>query len=89
MEMGAPLVRLGWRPPGLFVPLPPLSSPARQKSRRIFLLVPAYLGSPGPKAVKRSCVCVCVCVCTYFTLFDLLFALLFAASTIVGTEPKC
>jgi len=27
-----------------------------------FLLVPAYLGSPGPMAVKRLCVCVCVCV---------------------------
>jgi len=28
----------------------------------VFLLVPAYLGCPGPKAVKRLCVCVCVCV---------------------------
>jgi len=28
--MGAPLVRMGWRPPGLSVPLPPLSSPAPQ-----------------------------------------------------------
>jgi len=27
----------------------------------MFLLVPAYPGSPGPKAVKRLCVCVCVC----------------------------
>ena len=26
-------------------------------------LVPAYLGSPGKRAVKRVCVCVCVCVC--------------------------
>jgi len=26
----------------------------------MFLLVPAYLGSPGQKAVKRLCVCVCV-----------------------------
>ena len=26
------------------------------------LLVPAYLGSPGKRAVKRVCVCVCVCV---------------------------
>jgi len=26
--VAAPLVRLGWRPPGLSVPLPPLSSPA-------------------------------------------------------------
>jgi len=27
----------------------------------VFLLVPAYPGCPGPKAVKRLCVCVCVC----------------------------
>jgi len=25
-------------------------------------LVPAYLGSPGQRAIKRVCVCVCVCV---------------------------
>ena len=29
----------------------------------MFLLVPAYPGSPGPTAVKRLCVCACVCVC--------------------------
>ena len=28
----------------------------------MFLLVPAYPGSPGQKAVKRLCVCVCVWV---------------------------
>ena len=28
----------------------------------MFLLVPAYPGSPGQKAVKRLCVCVCVFV---------------------------
>jgi len=28
----------------------------------MFLLVPAYPGSPGQKAVKRLCVCVCACV---------------------------
>ena len=33
-------------------------------SGRVFLLVPAYPGCPGPKAVKRLCVCVCVCVVT-------------------------
>ena len=27
-------------------------------------LVPAHLGSPGQRAVKRVCVCVCVCVST-------------------------
>ena len=26
-------------------------------------LVLAHLGSPGERAVKRTCVCVCVCVC--------------------------
>ena len=25
----------------------------------MFLLVPAYPGSPGPMAIKRLCVCVC------------------------------
>jgi len=30
-------------------------------SGSVFLWVPAYLGSPGPKAVKR-CVCVRACV---------------------------
>ena len=30
-------------------------------------LVPAHLGSPGQRTVKRVCVCVCVCVLvTYF-----------------------
>jgi len=24
-------------------------------------LVPAHLGSPGKRAIKRACVCVCVC----------------------------
>jgi len=28
----------------------------------MFLLVPAYPGSPGQKAIKQLCVCVCVCV---------------------------
>ena len=26
------------------------------------ILVPAHLGSPGKRAVKRVCVCVCVCL---------------------------
>jgi len=26
-------------------------------------LVPAHLGSPGKRAIKRVCVCVCLCVC--------------------------
>jgi len=28
-------------------------------------LVPAHLGRPAQRAVKRVCVCVCVCVCSY------------------------
>jgi len=28
----------------------------------MFLLVPAYPGSPGQRAVKWLCVCVCVCM---------------------------
>jgi len=35
-------------------------------------LVPAHLGSPGERAVKRVCVCVCVCVLEYalFVVFS-------------------
>jgi len=29
----------------------------------MFLLVPAYPGSPGQKAIKRLCVCVLLIVC--------------------------
>ena len=35
---------------------------ASENPEWFILLVPAYLGSPGKKAVKRLCVCVCVCV---------------------------
>jgi len=30
-------------------------------------LVPAHLGSPGQRAVKRVCVCVCVCTVEPFS----------------------
>jgi len=40
----------------------------------VFLLVPAYPGSPGPKAIKRLCVCVCVCVCINENKYQLLLA---------------
>jgi len=37
----------------------------------MFLLVPAYPGSPGSKAVKRlCCVCVCVCACDFLCDFN-------------------
>ena len=42
----------------------------------MFLLVPAYPGSPGQKAVKRLCVCVCVCVCVF-------------VSDDVSASPRC
>ena len=34
----------------------------------VTFLVPAHLGSPGQRAVKRVCVCVCVCVCVVWNL---------------------
>jgi len=37
MGMGVPLVRTGWRPPGLSLPLRPLSSPAPQNPELILL----------------------------------------------------
>jgi len=33
-------------------------------------LVPAHLGSPGKRAVKRVCVCVCIMVCLCVCLLD-------------------
>jgi len=33
-------------------------------------LVPAYLGSPRQRAVKRVCVCVCVCVLAMLVTFS-------------------
>ena len=40
----------------------PLTVSCFSKIRTGFtFLVPAHLGSPGQKAVKRVCVCVCVC----------------------------
>ena len=38
----------------------------------VFLLVPAYPGCPGPKAVKRLCVSVCVCVLFFSSAFTVL-----------------
>jgi len=48
----------------------------------VFLLVPAYPGSPGPKAVKRL-VCVCVCV----LCGDVNYAVL--SGLIMCTKCKC
>jgi len=70
MEVGASMVRMGWRPVGLLVHLPLLSSQRLIKSRDDRLsqhvsgvsgwmsLVPAHPGSPGQRAVKWQCMCV-------------------------------
>jgi len=70
----APLVQLGWRQPGLLVPLPLLSPLLHKNPEELFLLVPAYRGGPGPKAVKR------------LLLLLLLLLLLFLASSSSATD---
>ena len=44
------------------VPLPLTVSCFSEIQIGFTFLVPAHLGSPGQRAVKRVCVCVCVCV---------------------------
>jgi len=44
------------------MPLPLTVSCSSEIQIGFTFLVPAYLGSPGQRAVKRVCVCVCVCV---------------------------
>ena len=45
---------------------------ASVKSRLVFtFLVPAHLGSPGKRAVRRVCVCVCVYIHTYTQVANL------------------
>ena len=45
------------------MPLPLTVSCFTKSQIGFTFLVPAHLGSPGKRAVKRVCVCVCVCVC--------------------------
>jgi len=45
------------------MPLPLTASCFSKIQIGFTFLVPARLGSPGKRAVKRVCVCVCVCVC--------------------------
>ena len=57
------------------IPLPLTVSCSSKIQIGFTFLVPAHLGSPGQRAVKRVCVrvlvhvcvrvCVCVCVCVY------------------------
>ena len=51
----------------------PLTVSCFSKFQIVFtFLVPAHLGSPGQRAVKRACVraCVCVCVCVESPMSD-------------------
>jgi len=45
------------------MPLPLTVSCSSKIQIGFTFLVPAYLGSPGKRAVKRVCVCVCVRAC--------------------------
>ena len=47
------------------MPLPLTVSCFSKIQTGVTFLVPAHLGNPGKRAVKRACVCVCVCVCVY------------------------
>ena len=54
LEQGADLHKVQ------LIPLPPTVSCFSKIQIGFTLLVPAHLGSPGKRAVKRVCVCVCV-----------------------------
>ena len=45
------------------MPLPLTISCSSKIQIGFTFLVPAHLGSPGQRAIKRVFVCVCVCVC--------------------------
>jgi len=49
------------------MPLPPTVSCFTKIHIGFTFLVPAHLGSPGKRAIKRVCVCVCVCVAVAVT----------------------
>jgi len=48
----------------------------------MFLLVPAYPGSPGQKAVKRLCVCVCSTVIIFLHYYE------FSWGLAAGYQPR-
>ena len=57
------------------MPLPPHHLLLQQNPEWFILLVPAYPGCPGKKAVKRLCVCVCVLCCrARFSFFSSLLS---------------
>ena len=47
------------------MPLPLTVSCSSKIQIGFTFLVPAHLGSPGKRAVKRVCVCVCACSCSW------------------------
>ena len=52
-------------------------------------LVPAHLGSPGHRAVKRVCVCVCVCVLRSSKCRDEIFEVQISGQSSRGKYPFC
>ena len=50
------------------MPLPLTVSCSSKIQIGFTFLVPAHLGSPGQRVVKRVCVCDCVCVCVCVSL---------------------
>ena len=50
-------------------------------------LVPAHLGSPGQRAVKRVCVCVCVCVKLLLTVTAVLLPAALAGMIMPSGRP--
>jgi len=59
------------------MPLPPTVSCFSKIQIGFTFLVPAQLGSPGQRAIKRVCVCVCVSVAVVAILGRLVFKLPF------------
>ena len=68
------------------LPLPLTVSCSSKIQIGFTFLVPAHLGSPGKKAVKRVCVCVCVCVAFYSYVF---FCFFLAGTLFLHLLPVC
>ena len=66
LERGADLHMAQW------MPLPLTVSCFSKIQIGFTCLVPAHLGSPGKRAVKRVCVCMSVCVFYYMYYVDML-----------------
>jgi len=70
------------------LPLPLTASCFSKMQTGFTFLVPAHLGSPGQRAVKRLCVCVCVCVCVCLLLLLLLINIFCNEGMNVGKFKK-